>query len=149
MTNIKSGDIFALKSSVLPVTPTPTITSEEINPVMYRVHVENAVSPYITIFNEQYDAGWRAYITPSSIQTRDMTDLGLLRLLNKQSVSSSQHFMLNGYANAWYMTKPGSYDIIIVYWPQILFLLSVGITIGTLVGSTVWLFWFSHKKMYE
>lgn len=148
-TNIKSGDIFALRNSGLPVTPAPTVTFKEINSVVYQVHVEQAVSPYIMIFNEQYDAGWRAYIIPSSKQIRDMTGVGLLSFLTKQSVPSSLHFALNGYANAWYLTKPGSYDIVILYWPQILFLLSVGITIVSLVGSTMLFFRISRIEKYE
>jgi len=136
-TNIQSKDIFALKSSTVPEAKLPAVTSEEINADMYQVHVEGAVSPYILIFNQQYDSGWRVYRGAPGQKIWNMKEI------------KTPHFAVNGYENAWYMDQAGSYDIVILYFPHLLFLLSVGITGISLISSVIVLFYEKYRRIYR
>ena len=133
-TDIQSEDIFALRNFVLPTAPTPTVSSKQINPGVYQVHVAEAVSPYVLIFNEQFGDDWRIYRRAPGQPIWNMAEM------------KAPHFAVNGYANAWYLSEQGSYDIVILYFPQILFVLSVGISIMTLSVSIVWFFWSFRKE---
>ncbi|OGZ26906.1 MAG: hypothetical protein A2427_00335 [Candidatus Nealsonbacteria bacterium RIFOXYC1_FULL_40_7] len=86
------------------------------------------------IFNEQFGDDWRIYRRAPGQPIWNMAEM------------KAPHFAVNGYANAWYLSEQGSYDIVILYFPQILFVLSVGISIMTLSVSIVWFFWSFRKE---
>lgn len=75
----------------------PTITDTKLSANYYTIHVENARSPFILVFGESYDPDWSAKIS-------------------NQIVPS--HFLINGYANAWYIDQTGSFDISISFKKQ-------------------------------
>ena len=70
----------------------PLVTFNKINPTKYRVKVEGAESPYFLVFSESFHPEWRAY-------------------LDKDQIPDDKHFLVNGYANAWYIDKSGDYEI--------------------------------------
>jgi hypothetical protein len=88
----------------------PEITYKKISEWEYTVHV-NAKDPFYLILSEPYNPAWKLYIDRNEV---------------------NDHFIVNGYANGWFLTKTGSYDITIEFWYQRLLYLGVAISISTL-----------------
>jgi len=101
-----------------------TINFERINPTKYSVHVQ-ALNPFFLVFSESYHRGWTAYI-------------------DGQQIPNEYHFFANGFANAWYINKTGTYAITLEFWPQTLFTIGSAISITTL---TICLLYISKDKM--
>lgn len=104
-----------------------TCTFTKENPTKYTVHV-NASEPFFLIFSESYNANWAAYINGEEIK---------------------DHFMANGYANAWYINKTGSFDITLEFWPQRLFSIGVAISLATLTFSVLYISQDKIKILYR
>ena len=66
------------------------------NPTLYTVRM-NASRPFFLVFSEAYDEGWGAFIEGKSIE---------------------EHFLVNAYANGWYVDKTGDFTITLRYRPQ-------------------------------
>lgn len=73
----------------------PEITFEKIDVTHYKVHVNDSTSPFLLVFSELYNSGWKV-----------------------GSVSEKNHILVNGYANAWWIEKTGDFDLDILYHPQ-------------------------------
>jgi len=82
----------------------PQISYEKIDQTRYTVHVQGADEPYLLIFGENFDGGWKAYLSDTHA-----------------SITEANHLMVNDYANGWLINRTGYYDIMIEYWPQRLF----------------------------
>ena len=108
----------------------PDITFENINPTKYRIQV-NADEPFSLILSEFYHWGWKAY----------SGDVNWLEALFSQPISPDEHFIANGYANAWHIDETGDYDITLYFWPQSLFYGGLVVTLLTIVGCVSYLFW--------
>ncbi len=78
----------------------PTVSFLSDNPVEVTVNVINATTPYYLIFRETYDSHWAASYG------------------NGMAISALYHIQVNGYANAWYVNKTGSYTITLYYTLQ-------------------------------
>jgi hypothetical protein len=104
----------------------PQINFTKINPTKYYVGIKNARNPFFLVFSESYHPQWRAYI-------------GKKRLLDKQ------HFLINDYANSWYIDKLGSYRITLHYLPQTFFKIGVLISGVVLIVCLAYLY-YDHKK---
>ena len=81
----------------------PVITYEQINPVRYVVHIQNAHEPFMLVLRQQFDPGWVSNV-------------------------SGVHMMANGFENGWLIDKQGSYDVVLSYVPQQSFYRGLGIT---------------------
>jgi len=77
----------------------PLVEYSEANPTLYLVNIRNATSPFILVFNQNFNEAWQARINGSPIDTK-------------------YHLGGNDYANAWYIDKKGNYQIVIEYTPQ-------------------------------
>ena len=86
---------------------------EKVNPTRYIVHI-NAAKPFALVFSESYHKEWIAYI-------------------DGRQIPDEYHFIANGYANAWYINKTGTYTITLEFWPQKLFYTGSAISITTLI----------------
>jgi hypothetical protein len=64
----------------------------------YKVRVENVTGPFFLVLSESFSAYWQASIDNQPLP----------------------HSEANGYANAWYVSKPGNYDVKIQYFPNLL-----------------------------
>jgi len=80
----------------------PTINFEKLDPTRYTVNVSNATGAYFLIFGESYHPYWKA------------TTEG-------EPIPEQYHFLGNGYANAWYISKTGSYTIMLEFMAQQVF----------------------------
>lgn len=92
---------------------TPQLTYIRVNPTHYVVHVSGASEPFILQLNQQYDPRWKA-----------------------SSLSDDNHVEINGYANGWYVSKTGDFDVVLTYGPQRIFYAGViisGIAILTIL----------------
>lgn len=102
----------------------PDISFRRKNPTNYLVNVKKAEKPYVLVFGEAFNPGWKVYMGQ---------DGGLLNVF-ASPLDEERHIEVNGYANAWIVDKVGSYDISVVYWPQTLFKLGVAISTISFIG---------------
>jgi len=100
----------------------PTLSFEKITPTKYVVTITNAKSPFFLIFSDKFHKDWHAYIKESvsskkviiasyfndSIKeeapSSNFFDANPLETLILKQIPQNKHFMINGYANAWYIT---------------------------------------------
>lgn len=154
MADVKSGPSY------------PQITFVKINPTKYKIKVENAKDPYLLVFSENFHKGWKAYLRDidsdrnlynqvvASYFSGSIKEAALNHRLfykemtetvGKTALPEERHFLANWYANGW-LVRPedtnnkGNYEVIIEYWPQRLFYLGTVISVSTLAGCLVIIF---------
>ncbi len=70
---------------------------------------------------------------------------GDISYLFAKPISDENHFLVNGYANAWYIDPKkvgtGNFSITLYFWPQSLFYLGLGISLITLICCLSYLLW--------
>lgn len=75
--------------------------------------------PMVFVFNEKFHPGWKAYRLkyPEKYHTGFYTFLNVFhgRL---EHTEIKEHFMLNGYANGFYLPASGTYNILLEFAPQ-------------------------------
>ena len=96
------------------------IQTTQINPTKYSVKV-NANSPFILVLNNKFNSNWK--------------------ISNKEA----KHFMINGFANAWNISKTGKYSLTIEYNLQRYFYIGWFITITSLILLIVYLIYAIYK----
>lgn len=114
LVNKSSFDESALflsdQNNILPNVNTASLSSQSAllvsylssNPTQYTVHISNSSEPFLLVFSESYDRNWVAYV-------------------DGQLVSNQSHFVVNGYGNAWYINRTGTFDVVLFFGPQRLF----------------------------
>lgn len=147
----------------IPENSAPNITFQKINPAKYRVKVENASHPFFLVFSESYNSNWKAYIdspfkfneiiaeynntgVKEARHSNNLFEFGDISYYFKRPIDDSEHFLVNGYANAWYIDTLGTYDITLFYWPQIIFYGGLVISLITLFLSFGY-FMIHNRKM--
>lgn len=108
--------------------PAPELKFEKISPIEYTVHV-NASQPFFLIFSESYNPQWKAYFG----------DVNSFETFWKKPIDGDKHFLVNSYANAWYIEKTGTYDVTLYFWPQSLLYIGVIVSLLTLAFCLVYL----------
>jgi len=106
-----------------------SVIYEKITPTLYSVYV-NVSQPFFLVFSESYHEGWTATI-------------------DGQQIPKEYHYMANGFANSWYISKTGSYTITLEFWPQRLFYIGAAISITTLILCTIYLSKDKVKTIYK
>ncbi len=116
-----SPSIIAVDSLPQKINSYPNISYQKIDPTHFKINIQGATNPFILVFNEAYNPAWRL------------------------SMPDSTHFSINGYANAWKVSKTGTYVLDLLYSPQadfkkgvIISLVSVSFALGLLVVSTLY-----------
>lgn len=97
-----------------PIPAPPKVSFIKENPTKYLVATGKIKKPFFLIFSEGFDKKWKIYS-------------------HGKEVGENNHFMVNGYANAWYLDETGDQEFIIEYWPQRLFYLGGAISLTTLL----------------
>lgn len=64
-----------------------TVKFTKVNPTKYKVTINNMTTSSHLVFSETFDRGWKIYKK------------------NGDYISENQHFLANGYANAWHITS--------------------------------------------
>jgi arabinofuranan 3-O-arabinosyltransferase len=137
----------------------PILTFQGVNPTKYEITVENATAPFFIVFSESYDPQWKAYVSNNvadlnrvvasypNVNVKEADD-GItfapqdISYLFSSSISEQYHFMVNGYANAWYINpqqfnNETNFTITLYYLPQsydYLGLSVTGITLAICAG---------------
>ncbi|MDG6923862.1 MAG: hypothetical protein JRN67_11300, partial [Nitrososphaerota archaeon] len=62
----------------------------------------NATQPFWLDFLQSFSTGWQLYPLPSANSPPSATVVSL----TQTGYPSAQHFLLDGFANAWYITEP-------------------------------------------
>ncbi|MGB9911202.1 MAG: hypothetical protein ACPLKP_01210 [Microgenomates group bacterium] len=62
----------------------------------------------------------------------------------KKSIAEERHYLVNGYANSWYITPEDvggaeNYELIVEFWPQRFFYIGLGISLLTFAGCLSYL----------
>lgn len=142
---------------------TPQIVFQEINPTKYQVKIENATQPFFLVFSESYDPEWKAYIENSGTgfgniianygnvgveeanSTTSFTP-GDIHYLFDKSLPDNDHYIVNGYANAWYIDpaeiakdQNGSFEITLFYQPQSFYYLGIIISGVTFTACIIYI----------
>jgi hypothetical protein len=76
----------------------PNLLFHMVSPSLYDVEV-NALGPYMLVLSETYNPLWRASGPWGPIP-------------------ETNHFVVNGYANMWYITQPGVYHLELRFMPN-------------------------------
>lgn len=119
----------------------PKITFTKINPVKYRINIEEARNSYILAFNENFNKNWELYLSDKRLTASGQTseiflEPATFETWGKRPIAQDRHFQVNGYANSW-LIKPEdtnfqeNYELIVEFWPQRLFYL------GLLLSSVI------------
>lgn len=119
-----------------PNTSIPKIEFVEINPAIWQVNVFNATSPFLLIFSEAYDPMWKAYYG----------EVSWVNALQMDSIPDKYHFIVNGYANAWYINKTGTYTITLYFKPQSFLVIGSIISALSIIISILGIIYVEHDR---
>ncbi len=116
----------------------PEVSFERINPTRYVVKLRRIKEPFWLVFLESFHKGWKAYMlqTPNSkLKTQNRREWSALVSAWKdrgRRIELKEHYVVNGYANGWWIdpSKVKEIEIVLEYMPQRL--VEVGILISGL-----------------
>ena len=84
----------------------------------YTVRVRTAHSIYL-VQQQTYDPNWLAFVQ------RNGRPVSRWSTLFARPLPPSAHALANDYANAWLIREPGTYTVVLDYWPQTIVLLGL------------------------
>lgn len=93
----------------------PEVEFRKVNQSKYSVTVKEASEPYILVFSELFDPGWKVYFQDNIPVERKGK---LWETYGVKSLPEKNHLLVNVYANGWLVEKTGNYEIVLEYWPQ-------------------------------
>jgi hypothetical protein len=146
---IGSIEIVTKQDNLKPVA-SPGISFDKINPTRYQVHVENSAAPFFLVFSEGFHTEWKAFVTDDSGQSARLAPGGNARPWYVQSALLSalfgggkqeeipEHYRVNGYANGWYMTRSGTFDVVIEFLPQRLYEVGLILSLTALFAGSIY-----------
>jgi hypothetical protein len=79
----------------------PKVSFQRLDSSAYSVTIQNATGPFWLDFAQSFSDGWKVY----PMKSTGVFDSTLLTGFSQQAYPSAEHFLLNGYANAWYIDK--------------------------------------------
>lgn len=104
----------------------PKIDFKKISQTKYEVNVENVSEPFVLVFSELFDPGWRLY---------------------NDSKVNNKHIIANGYANAWLVEDLDNSKHIIEFMPQRNLQLGVYVSIFSIVlGIAIAVYIYRNEK---
>jgi len=141
--NRTEEEIINFENLSLPEEELVKIDVNKINPTKYIIEVSNVTKPFFVVFNEKYKSDWKVFKIKNeyreNLASLDFPkDLKLVfsdmkYLFKKPLVSSKNHYMINGWANGWYINVGDhklnkKFTICLYYWPQSLFYIGFSIS---------------------
>jgi len=121
---INSGDIVLSAENLAKEIEMPQLEYRQINPAKYIVNVHGASESFPLIFSESFHPGWKIYPAElkienykaiksgdefisennqGTIQNENLDGGRFYDLLFRKSVIDDKHFIINGFANAWWI----------------------------------------------
>jgi hypothetical protein len=161
---LKPLDLYKNKINFTKVISTNSPTSiifQKVNPTKYIVHIDEAKNPFMLVFSECYHPQWNIYLDDATIipekiiniynktyvkrekDVKKFTPLDISYLF-RDPLLDTNHFVVNGFANGWYLNKTGSYDIVLYFKPQSIFYIGIIISLTTL---TAFLFYVLSRRI--
>ena len=136
---VTSGYSATMSPMLRSNTVVPTVNSYASGTSWYDVPVRVSRQPFYIVLSQTYDAHWLAYLSPNGISP--------WLTLFATPLPVGDHRIANGYANAWFVRNPGTYHVILVYWPERLVLLGLLLaTIAVLCCGAFMLYGFLRRK---
>ncbi len=133
---------------------TPEIEFKKINPTKYQVRVHGADAPYILVFSESFHTDWNAYLETEPLEFSELkhdtfTPMDISYMF-KKPIDDNKHFLVNGYANAWYIDPNElgtgeNFTITLYFKPQSYFYIGLIISGLTFTGCVGYLLWERRK----
>jgi len=167
ITFVKNINVSSVNSTNIPKN-LPQLTFKEINPTKFELTVTNATQPFFIVFDENYDAQWDAFVSKGQNQLGDivagngnvqesksenMFSVQDISYLFSQPISDQYHFVVNGYANAWYINpqqlhEGASFTITLFFVPQAYYYIGVIITVIGIATATTYILQLIIKNFY-
>jgi len=147
--------------------PAPDLEFKRISPTKYRV-IANESTPFLLVFSESYNQNWKAYPQPKpkgdlkdantgaryikgTAQNENLEDGYFFETFLKTPVDESEHYAVNGYANAWWIDPKQDAgtetEIILEFAPQRLFY--TGLAVSSLVFIIFLIYTIRRLKTWE
>jgi len=123
------------KKSLQQTLQKPDLIYKKINPAIYEVFVKNANTPFFLSFLESFHPLWNAYYVDKNGQ--------------KTIVDKNDHFLINSFANAWFIKKTGTYHILVEFEPEIALQISKVTSFFSVLIVLVIVIIFFSRKYYE
>lgn len=146
----------------------PHIFFQKINPTKYKIKIENAEEPFYLTFSESFNPGWQTYINTDTMQCNPIATYENVNVTecNPESklfevrditrifsdpIPEENHFMANGYANAWYIDPQQlgtgeNFTVTLYFKPQSYFYIGLIISGLTFILCVGFLFWDWRKR---
>lgn len=147
---------------------TPKISFQKINPVSYKVMVQDAKKPYFLVFSDAYDKNWKLVLEKNAStfpikykyfdeqikegeSQRSIPGIELFSGWTGPYVADKTHMVANGYANGWYITpddvkNKSEYTLVLVYKGQHLFYIGSLITFISLLSLIIAMIFLIRRK---
>lgn len=139
-------DVQSCKNTLNLSETTPTVIARKINPTVYEIEVSDISGPYILVLSETYNPNWKVFEKTNDFSVWE----SLKSLFIKNEPVTSNHALVNGYANAW-LIEPGNatrQDLKIEMVEQRLFHLGGVISVCTTILLVIFgMFWSVRRKI--
>lgn len=143
---IKALSVETLNNPILYVIPSHLskvfslerdIRYEKIDSTRYRIFLNQKDIPQILVFNEQFNYGWRLY---EDVKSPKILPWEFTKTWFSAQIFNDTHFQIYSFANAWYINKPTSNQLILEFYPQQLFYKGGVVTIASMIFLGLYLF---------
>jgi len=121
--------ILTKTNNVTPMKQPEKVSYTRVDPTKFKVDVKGAKGPILLVFSENFDGGWKASFAD-----------------NGEKISDGNHFLVNSFANAWYIDRKGDYQIILSYSAEDLYNKGKIISLFAIIGSVVIIILHKRKK---
>lgn len=131
-------EVLSDAGAVLPA-PRPELQATKVNATRYEVAVRGVAAPFVLVFSETFNPGWRALLVEDKERSGPRFGFPALlsRLLGRQGTALPGPLRVNGYANAWYVDRRGDFTLLLLYEPQVALeagLVATGLTLFLSAG---------------
>ena len=100
---------------------TPKVVFTKINPTKYIVSVKGAKESFVLVFQDAFNDKWKLFLQDKEREQKNIVkeyyngdigeaayqnsffDFSLFENWNKKALAENKHFMVNGYANSWFV----------------------------------------------
>lgn len=107
----------------------PNIKFTKLDPTEYKIKISNASQPYILVFSELFNSGWK------------------LKKKDGNFIDDKSHILVNSYANGWQIDAIGDYDLVLKFIPQDFMEIGELISVTTAVIVSLLTIWFIKKRI--
>jgi len=118
----------------------PIVASYSASGSLYEVRIHIADKPAYLVLQQTYDPHWLAFVE------HDQEHFHWWMLFQQKPLPVTDHMVANGYANAWLIRKPGTYHVILEYWPQQLVLAGLLLAVTVLLVGGSFMLIYARKQ---